>query len=1030
MISVSKHITSAAGVLSYHEEHYSAGDYYEREGKIAGQWFGKGAAALGLAGDVDRDDFEKLANNQNPKNGGQLTERQKENRRVAQDFTFAPPKSVSIAALVDNDFRVVAAHRAAVAAAAVELEKFAAVRLRKKNEKPSWETSGNIVAASFEHDTSRAAAAGLRPDPQLHTHLVVFNATQDSEGGWKALENVDILRAQKLLNAVYEHELAKGLLSAGYEIRGRGKSFEIANISDKEIDTFSKRHEAIQEMVAELKKNGATRNEKDLAEAVAHDGRIRKNVDDSAANLREFWQAELAEIRSNLSEEDFNSNDKIERKLTASEAVEFAKNHTFERSAVSSLNNFLADSLLAARGSDFSLKDVKTATRENSEIVAGDDGKKLTTQKVLENEGRCVALVESGKEKFSPLALQLVGERAALLNDLQRQAALCLIESQDFVTVFRGGAGTGKSFTLQVVQESVEKNGGSVVVVAPQNKQVLDLQKDFAEAATTQNWLGSVEKSPPAAGTVLLVDESGQISGEDMRKILETAQKYEMRVVLSGDTRQHGAVAASNALDAIEKFGSARTAELVGEDAIQRQSVALYKSAVADAEAGRVDYALGKLEKLGGIKEIKPPTPQELAELQRQATEKGEELKIETPLSVAAAAAAAGFEKNENLLVVSQTCVSVKNLNEEIRQKLVEKNIVSGSTIIDCVQGVDATKAQMLRKESYAGGAFLLAHQKGDEWQNGEKMQFLRETGNRGIVAINEKGQEIKISARNLAKFTVAKDGKMAVGEGERLQAKGNLRQDGKLLLANGEICTVEKLNSDGSISAKKANGSAVVLPADFKKISYGYAVTSYASQGATVDKILIADAGAHGASNQKEFYVSISRGRKECQIFTADKEDLLKRSSAKASAGLGLEIVPSNGQSFSDRFPSAKPPVEKIDAVKSPKIEATASGKVATPKTKNRGVAGKFEKVGLQKSANKQLAKSLKARKSQNQVEIELSKVAKTKTTPTEWTKETIQKVVAKCKKILVPRRIREIAARAARENNMERTTTNEIKL
>ncbi len=65
-------------------------------------------------------------------------------------------------------------------------------------------TTGNIVAAVFRHDTSRAL------DPHLHTHCIVFNATFDPvEARWKALQNHDMLMAQKFIENVYYHELSR-----------------------------------------------------------------------------------------------------------------------------------------------------------------------------------------------------------------------------------------------------------------------------------------------------------------------------------------------------------------------------------------------------------------------------------------------------------------------------------------------------------------------------------------------------------------------------------------------------------------------------------------------------------------------------------------------------------------------------------------------------------------------------------------------------------------------------------------------------
>ncbi len=53
-----------------------------------------------------------------------------------------------------------------------QLQAFASTRVRK-NGQCTDRTTGNIVAAVFRHDTSRAL------DPHLHTHCIVFNATFD-----------------------------------------------------------------------------------------------------------------------------------------------------------------------------------------------------------------------------------------------------------------------------------------------------------------------------------------------------------------------------------------------------------------------------------------------------------------------------------------------------------------------------------------------------------------------------------------------------------------------------------------------------------------------------------------------------------------------------------------------------------------------------------------------------------------------------------------------------------------------------------
>src|SRR6266545_1539106 len=97
----------------YFEEHLCVGDYYNEGLRVSGEWMGAGAERLGLSGKVRADDFLRLCQNQNPSTGEKLTQRlnttRKEgdksaaNRRIFYDFTFSPPKSVSIAGFLGGD---------------------------------------------------------------------------------------------------------------------------------------------------------------------------------------------------------------------------------------------------------------------------------------------------------------------------------------------------------------------------------------------------------------------------------------------------------------------------------------------------------------------------------------------------------------------------------------------------------------------------------------------------------------------------------------------------------------------------------------------------------------------------------------------------------------------------------------------------------------------------------------------------------------------------------------------------------------
>lgn len=158
----------------------AAGYYYEKDPIFENnnsQWQGKGAEALGLNGPVEKNDFESVICGIDPRTGEQLVkDGVNGEHRAGTDYTFSAPKSVSVAGLVLGDERVVEIHREAVA----RTMEYAEANLSQARQTVDGVTeridTGNMVAAKFEHSTSREG------DPQLHTHVLVMNMTQTPDG--------------------------------------------------------------------------------------------------------------------------------------------------------------------------------------------------------------------------------------------------------------------------------------------------------------------------------------------------------------------------------------------------------------------------------------------------------------------------------------------------------------------------------------------------------------------------------------------------------------------------------------------------------------------------------------------------------------------------------------------------------------------------------------------------------------------------------------------------------------------------------
>ena len=166
----------------YFKEHLQLGDYYSQENIVSGEWVGIGAEQLGLTGRVKQDQFLKLCHNQNPQTGELLTQRLKTtrwdtdkmaevaNRRIFYDFTFSPPKSVSIQALIADDKRLLDSHNRAVRIAVGELQHFAGTQVHLGMDK-SERLTGYVVCATFRHDTSRARSTCAHALRHVQRHV-------------------------------------------------------------------------------------------------------------------------------------------------------------------------------------------------------------------------------------------------------------------------------------------------------------------------------------------------------------------------------------------------------------------------------------------------------------------------------------------------------------------------------------------------------------------------------------------------------------------------------------------------------------------------------------------------------------------------------------------------------------------------------------------------------------------------------------------------------------------------------------------
>ena len=456
------------------------------------------------------------------------------------------------------------------------------------------------------------------------------------------------------------------LRSFGYSIRNRiSGDFQIEGVSEELCERFSKRDAQIDSALAKLladKPELAGTNIKDLRERLATAERSRKQKDLSRDELQSLWDAQMSKSERDSLRQLANQSVKnvaARERVGLADAVQWAEEHLFERKSVVLECQIWQQALERARGEDFSLAELKEFTRRRNYIRNEERPNEITLREVLSCEMEIVRTVKAGVGECYPLVWK---PRPAnpKLDEEQRKVLDDLVSSIDRVSLFRGGAGTGKSFVLRELVEQIRAGGRGVVVLAPQRQQVVEMEAaNFPSPTTVANFL---LKRELAEGAVVVVDEAGQIGGKQMRDLLRLVCERNARLVLSGDTRQHGAVEASDALLAIERHSGVRPVELhkirrqnpaLGKNASQRARIRQYRKAVELAAAGKLAESFEQLEKMRAVV---------ACGLGEQADKLADEyVRI--------------IEQSVSAVVVSQTWGEVHRINVKVREALKAKGL-------------------------------------------------------------------------------------------------------------------------------------------------------------------------------------------------------------------------------------------------------------------------------------------------------------------------------------------------------------------
>lgn len=862
--------TSAAHAKAYFSEALSKSDYYINDQELNGHIQGKLAERLGIGGIATKEAFFALCENVNPADGTPLTPRKKQERTTGYDINFHCPKSVSILHSLSQDSHILDAFHESVRETMQDIEKDSKTRVRKNNHMQDRETQ-ELVWADFVHQTARPVD-GHAPDPHLHAHCFVFNATWDAqEKQIKATQFRDIKRDMPYYQTIFHKRLSDKLIKQGYQIRRTEKFFEVEGVPKNAIALFSKRTDEIGRVA---KEKGIT-DLHELSELGART-RSKKQTGMSMAELKTEWKRQIKELNNNGREEGEEGTirfapEKDKTLTTPEQCVDYAVEHEFERASVLHDRRLLASAYRHSIGdASISMDEIENHFKEDNRIIRVKEQSKIlcTTYDTLNEEKWMVKLAKEGKGKLKPLYTKVPELK---LDGQQAEAVSHVLTTTNQVSIIRGAAGTGKTTLMQEAVGLMEKAGKKVIVVAPtaQASRGVLREEGFEKAETVAKLLTDQNMQKQLANQVLWVDEAGLLGTKDMTSLLEIAKKQNARLILGGDTRQHSSVVRGDALRILNTVGGIKTAEV---SKIYRQKDEYYRSAVEDLSKGNVKDAFQKLDHMGSVKSVSPLKPNE--ELVGDYVE--------------------ALKKGKSALVVSPTHQQGDEVTEAIRKKLKSEGLIGKKEIkATKLNNLNLTEAQKSDWRNIEKGQVIQFNQNNAGIKRGS-LWTVQSSTEKGVMMCDEGGNTVPLPTQKSNDYDIFSKGEMAIAKGDTIRITRNGFDQEKNRLNNGQMLEVVSVSKKGDLVLRNAISKGTYqLKQDYGHIAHAHCVTSHASQGKTVDEVFIAQpASTFPATDAKQFYVSVSRARNRVHIYTDDKEQLLYHASELGERQSAIELV------------------------------------------------------------------------------------------------------------------------------------------
>lgn len=914
-------LSSASDARNYQEK---SDNYYSIDaGKSYGEWFGKGADSLGLAGQaMDFNKFEKVLEGKDP-SGEQLVKAggEAQDHRVGWDYTFTMDKSWSIffasGNAVEKEF-VAWVQSSSVRDVLQDIQGNLVQARVTTNGKTERVNTGNIIAALFNHYSARDVDGKAAQD--IHVHCVIPNLTFTDRGA-RAIANEKMLDRDYAI-AQYENSIAfygrqpdlfiqseYGHLSQQQREEMRSKLAEhisssffrpenavgqslyarVDGVSDLAREATSPRNDQILQRVDSLREElskkypGKHFTEGELQHLANLDTREPKTVhsqDRIEHDMREMCAAKGTSLEvenRGILEAGIERHEQYQARQEPPQNEydlirEAAANITGQRS-VFSREDLLKAAAILSRG-DVSLSQLKEGFQEllkDDELLKsrGHDNIYMTKETVRAERENNQSL-QDGRGTVQSIGTiddvnKYLNEKYGHLNDQQKAAVRLVLTTKDRYVAISGVAGAGKSTLVNTIRGYVEQEGIEIYGTSHMATAARQLEAKGGISSQTLDSLVYRDMGKPGLG---IIDEMTMLSTTQMRDYLRTVDAQpEGRAVFIGDVKQlSGASAGRPAAYAMEN----KLIDTAVIDISHRQQTPHTQEIAGCLHKGDVKRAFEAIEKHRDAHD----TLRTVSADRQQAYKE---------------VAAAYMEKGKlgDTAVYTPRHIDREGINNAIREARKAGGEIAQGVIIEVRQPNDLMGVQRNYAGNYSQGDRGYFRDKWNGFRPGEAVNIRGVNIQNNTISVSRldgslQDIDMRAAGRHFSSYAVRQ---IELSQGDKITClKNDLGAKG-VGVANKESGIAEKIDGQ-TLIMKTDSGQTKNIPLDkYNYIGYGYCSTVHGGQGADVKQSIsymptgygdLAQKLASDSSTMKEtFNVSGTRMTHDYTLMTDNVQHL-----------------------------------------------------------------------------------------------------------------------------------------------------------